>query len=279
MVSGAAMTAAGKLSGPLTRAGEYLSESGGPIGAAWGKLKSFFGLGGEAAVPEMGANVPNVGGYNPRRPIPIAPGEASASTAPIMEPYAPNVSGHPNLDQVKEILAREGSHGAAPSPEDLGVSGSGHFRSGSNLPGAMMPSELAEPEVSSGMTAVIDKNGQLTGFTPSNYQVGDMAKRGVQAVKMPAPRPASADISQRPSFRTLERGDEFWGPGSTARSGDVSMAGESNRLIYDPQTPTPYIRQQLKQAATPEERDFLLRALRQRYNINNRVANVSPTAR
>lgn len=81
---------------------------------------------------------------------------------------------------------------------------------------------------------------------------------------------ASPAFTLPSSLRALERNDDLWGPGSTTKTGELSQADATGRLIYDPQTPTEYIRQQLRDATDPTQREFLAKALRQRYNISRR---------
>lgn len=89
---------------------------------------------------------------------------------------------------------------------------------------------------------------------------------------------ASTAGAGSPSLKALARGDEYWGPGTLSRTGaDPAMADESHTLLYDPQTPTSYLRDQLTSADNPADREYLARAIRQRYNINSRPGSVGPS--
>lgn len=268
------------LAGKLGELGEFLG----------GKMKTV----GEEA-PAFERHAPNVSGYPSLAEVRAslaqeAPSSGPSLAGPQVERYAPNASGYPSLDEVKTTLAREGTIGR-PSPEDLGISGSGHFRSGSNLPGAMLPTELMEPEVPQAKPYDLTYGGQVPDFQyfgETTGRPGELPPPRSSTLFSPQEEPTAADVESLvgpllkkpaepgatlpPSIKILERGDEFWGPGSKTRSGETSMADESSRMLYDPQTPTKYLREQLAHATTPQDRDFLVRALRQRYNINSRAA-------
>lgn len=81
--------------------------------------------------------------------------------------------------------------------------------------------------------------------------------------------PAEARAAS-PTLRIKPRRDEHWGPGSTDVRGQIAQAEASPaNLLYDPQTPTSYIREQLRTAPVTDSvgREFLARVLRQRYHI------------
>lgn len=73
--------------------------------------------------------------------------------------------------------------------------------------------------------------------------------------------------------------DKMFGPGSTDLQGQSfqSTAGRGgNNLLYDPQTPTDYLREQyLDPNASDADRSFLGRALRQRLRLGNSANSVS----
>lgn len=62
-----------------------------------------------------------------------------------------------------------------------------------------------------------------------------------------------------------------WGPGATTKEGLPAQADIGNKanLLYDPQTPTSYIRTQYGLTTDPAEKEFLARVLRQRDNVRN----------
>lgn len=96
--------------------------------------------------------------------------------------------------------------------------------------------------------------------------------------QQPEAASTSTPAAASPSLRALDRGDEFWGPGTLDRTGGLSMADEGGRTIYDPQTPTSYLRDQLSSATDDADRAFLAKAIRQRYNIQRRPGNAAPIA-
>lgn len=72
-----------------------------------------------------------------------------------------------------------------------------------------------------------------------------------------------------PNVRKIPRFDQQWGPGSVTKEGLPSQAGVGRaNAIYDPQTPTPYLREQLGTATDAAERAFLAKALSQRSQID-----------
>lgn len=89
--------------------------------------------------------------------------------------------------------------------------------------------------------------------------------------------PVSPSLQMPPSMRSLARGDEYWGQGALSRGGAPAQAGEGGQFLYDPQTPTAYLREQLKHATDPAEREWLTRTIRQRYDINSRPGAFGPS--
>jgi hypothetical protein len=115
-----------------------------------------------------------------------------------------------------------------------------------------------------------------SGSDPNYQELYDKAK-AAKATYQPAPEDAMpADMP--PSLQTagggvqprvLPRRDELWGPGSTDMQGQPAQAEASRaNLKYDPQTPTSYLREQLKNETDPAQQEFLVSALRQRMRLD-----------
>lgn len=97
-----------------------------------------------------------------------------------------------------------------------------------------------------------------------------------------APTPASTPTApstptSAPTVgRALPRGDDFWGPGSRTRAGDFAQATEgSGNPLYDPQTPTNYLRELLRDATDPTDRAWLAKAIDQRYRIQRSISGMA----
>ncbi len=77
---------------------------------------------------------------------------------------------------------------------------------------------------------------------------------------------------------SLKAIDRMFGPGATDLSGaplqSTSGFKGANNLLYDPQTPGSYLREQFLSAEDPAERDFLGRALRQRLRLGQSSLSV-----
>jgi hypothetical protein len=124
------------------------------------------------------------------------------------------------------------------------------------------------------MRDAVVQRGPASGLTPNPGRVQSMQDaiqaRGDWTTGNGAPTAQTAPQATPaapPSLRALNRGDEFWGPSAVSRSGAPAQADESMRTIMDPKTPTSYIREQLSKATVPADREFLARALRQRYSM------------
>lgn len=74
------------------------------------------------------------------------------------------------------------------------------------------------------------------------------------------------------SLRALARHDDRWGSGALDTTGEpVQGAGRKGNLLYDAGTDSEYLRQQLREATDPAEREFLAKSLAQRYIISRRL--------
>lgn len=84
------------------------------------------------------------------------------------------------------------------------------------------------------------------------------------------------------AVRELPRQDEYWGirdgemPQAAPRKGDVGFekGADPANLLYDPQTPSSYLRDQLSEAGDPGHREFLARAIRQRRDIERALSGM-----
>lgn len=98
--------------------------------------------------------------------------------------------------------------------------------------------------------------------------------------RQPAPPPTDMPASLRgidapepvAAPRELPRHDDKWGPGAVDTTGEqVQGAGRKGNLLYDAGTDTDYLREQLNLATDPAEREFLAKAIAQRYIISRRL--------
>lgn len=103
---------------------------------------------------------------------------------------------------------------------------------------------------------------------PSSWQQFSSGETGTRA--------SAPEIDLPPSLKAI---DEMFGPGATDMEGAPlqSTGGYkgANNLLYDPQTPTSYLRDQLSTASDPADRDFLARALRQRMRVGTSKLNLT----
>lgn len=216
--------------------------------------------------------------YRPSVPktMRFGPGNDIPNASPSFEPHP--VSAEPPI-AVDRYMPNKSVSEIPPSIEHLGGRAENFGEIPVSTEGQVEPtsadakdfiSQLQRPSIAHLQPTAAEPQVQ-----PSSSEVDDL----ISSMTLPNVKAgASAPIEALPNanaeapipFKTLERGDEFWGPGSTNRAGQLSMADESNRMLYDPQTPTDYLRQQLSEADNPADREFLAKTIRQRYDIQQR---------
>lgn len=133
----------------------------------------------------------------------------------------------------------------------------------------VMPEDIgygANGDLGAGISAGNDS------MLPSEYRVEDESWYKPQATASPANATTAPSTSNLP--QSLQAIDRLFGPGTKDLAGEPfqSTTGGpgtgSNNLLYDPQTPSDYLREQAQAPETPDaDREFLLRALRQRLRL------------
>lgn len=133
-------------------------------------------------------------------------------------------------------------------------------------PRPVMPEDIgygANGDLGAGISAGNDS------MLPSEYRVEDESW-----YTKPTAAPATSGPSSSNMPESLQAIDRLFGPGTKDLGGEPfqSTTGGpgtgSNNLLYDPQTPSDYLREQAQAPETPDaDREFLLRALRQRLRL------------
>lgn len=138
----------------------------------------------------------------------------------------------------------------------------------------------AEPSASDVDSLLGDLSSRLEGVPsakpqlPSSWQ--QLASPSDSGVRLNAPAPTSAPP---PSLTALDAIDRQFGPGAVDSAGrpyqSTSGYRGANNLLYDPQTPTDYLREQFREATDPAEQDWLGKALRQRLRVGTSQLNLT----
>jgi hypothetical protein len=220
----------------------------------------------------------------PPRPMHAGPGASSRPVAAPSTPAAPR--------NTFQQMSAEGKFAGDRTNRNIG--GLEHEAPGGLsdvAAGKVKPDYPFISEVSAGQADVPGLTvGKMSGPLDPSQVPMSRAKQAAEALqrlqqKPDLSNPAFQKFASAPeaNVRQIPRADDMWGPGSTTKTGELSMAGpmkgdpdylptKSANPVYDPQTPTPYLREQLAIATDPAERAFLAKALAQRSSIDRAKA-------
>lgn len=247
----------------IVHAGE--TAKGGDIAGGAGQLA---GLASAAYLPTVASKIPELPGVVGRGAGSLGRGMESAGVA------AQNAK-VPMLGAAEAIYRGDPKGLAvAATPYALEYGGKATQKLGSALEGLQGKVNLAR----GGQASVAD--------APFGPRAGSSEVRGSSFPSRPPMSPedvgrADVGLDTEPAAagpRIINRHDDMWGPGRAPALDPQVTTGfkGANNLKVDPSWDNDYLRQQLRDATDPAERDFLVKAYRQRLRVGDAMQGLQP---